>query len=57
MKTTTSWKTTLGGVLMAAAPVAANVLPPAWHWVGDALAAIGALVLGASAKDSTAVAE
>ena len=57
MKNKSSWKTTLGGMLLAAAPVSAGLLPPQWHWVGDALAALGALILGGSARDNGVTSE
>lgn len=48
-----SWKTTLGGILAASGPIAKNILPDQWDWVGDALMSIGALVLGLAARDNS----
>jgi hypothetical protein len=48
-----SWKTTLGGILAASGPIAKNILPTEWDWVGDALMSIGALVLGLAARDNS----
>lgn len=47
-----SWKTTLGGILAASGPIAKNMLPDEWDWVGDALMTIGSLVLGFAARDN-----
>ena len=57
MKTKSSWKTTLGGVLMALSPVLANTLPSNWHWLTEALAAAGAIVLGGFARDNNVTSE
>lgn len=53
----TSWKTTIGGILMGAAPLVPSLLPPSWHWLKDALLGIGGLVLGASARDNNVTSE
>ena len=51
MKTKSSWKTTVGGILLAIAPVATHAIPPQFSWISELLAAVGALVLGGSARD------
>lgn len=40
----TSWKSTLGGILLALSP-ASKSLPDQWHWVGEAMIALGGLLL------------
>lgn len=49
---TKSWKTTLGGIVMALGPVAKSILPVEYAWAGDALLSLGAFLLGASARDN-----
>lgn len=53
----TSWKTTLGGFLMAGGPALKGMLPAQWSWIGDALLAIGGLIVGASARDNNVSSE
>jgi len=48
-----SWKTTLGGLLIAAGQAVPSILPPAWHWLQGTLTGVGALVMGAAAQDSS----
>tara|TARA_R110000868_G_scaffold403880_1_gene681574 strand:- start:202 stop:540 length:339 start_codon:yes stop_codon:yes gene_type:complete len=52
-----SWKTTLGGLLMAGGPALKGMLPAQWDWIGDALLAIGGLIVGASARDNNVSSE
>lgn len=51
-----NWKTTLAGVLAAVGQVLAQpgLLPPPWHVVAQALAALGLALLGYSAADKGA---
>jgi hypothetical protein len=53
----TSWKTTLGGILMAGGPALKAILPDQWNWIGDALLALGGLIVGASARDNSVTSE
>lgn len=46
-----SWKTTVGGLLIAAGQAVPSILPPAWHFLGGTLTGIGGLVLGMAAAD------
>jgi len=52
----TNWKTSLGGVLVAAYPLVQSagftLTPPEQHWFALA-AGIGALLLGGAAKDAS----
>jgi hypothetical protein len=52
-----SWKTSLGGILMAGGPVLKQMLPVQWSWIGDALLAIGGLIVGASSRDNNVTSE
>ena len=52
-----SWKTSLGGILIAAGPVLKEMLPPQWNWVGDALLVVGGLVMGTYARDNSVTSE
>lgn len=47
-----SWKTTLGGIILALAPVSKTLLTPNWHWVSEALLALGGLIVGVAARDN-----
>ena len=47
-----SWKTTLGGILAAGGQIAVVSLPEHLAWIGHALTGMGALLLGATARDN-----
>jgi hypothetical protein len=47
-----SWKTTLGGIILALAPVAKQLLTPDYYWVSEALLALGGLIVGVAARDN-----
>ncbi len=57
MKPKSSWKTSLGGVLLASAPVLHGVLPPDWQWVSAACLSIGGLIMGLAARDNDVTSE
>lgn len=46
-----SWKTTLGGLLIAAGQAVPSILPPAWHWLQGTMTGVGALIMGTAAVD------
>ena len=49
----TSWKTTLGGVLLAIGGWASTQSDPWWVWkIGGILNVVGALLLGGAARDN-----
>lgn len=50
-----SWKTTLGGLLLALGQVIA--FPEPWGWVNHALTAIGGLLMGTAARDNSVTSE
>jgi len=52
-----SWKTTLGGLLVALGQGLPQVLPAEWQWVGSMLTGIGGLLLGVAARDHGATPE
>lgn len=47
-----SWKTTLGGILVAAGQLLTSILPPNYAWVSTTLTGLGALILGGFARDN-----
>ena len=52
-----SWKTTVGGVLLAAGQAVPQLLPPTWHWLSATLTGIGGLIIGAAARDNNVSSE
>lgn len=53
-----SWKTTLGGILLAAGQfIPHDSLPVSWQWLPAALTGIGGLILGATARDNSVTSE
>ena len=52
-----SWKTTLGGILLAIAPLIPQLLPEPWHWLQAAAASMGGLILGTAARDNDVTSE
>jgi hypothetical protein len=52
-----SWKTTVGGALVALSAILSPVLPPEYSWVGPALLGIGGLILGGNARDNKVTSE
>ena len=48
-----SWKTTLGGLLAAAALPMKAILPPQWSWISEAMVSFGALITGLAARDNS----
>ena len=53
-----SWKTTIGGCLVAVGTVVVQISSPAWvPVVGTALVAIGSVFMGTSARDNKVTSE
>lgn len=47
-----SWRTTVGGLLLAVGALIKPGLPPEYNWVAEACIALGGLILGTSARDN-----
>lgn len=47
-----SWKTSLGGLLIAAGQFLQPALPPDLQWISTTCTGLGALLLGLSARDN-----
>ena len=52
-----SWKTTVGGLLIAAGQAVPSLLPPAWHWLSGTFTGLGGIVLGMAARDNNVSSE
>lgn len=55
-KTMTSWKSKVGGALVAIAPMLHGFLPDSWQWVSGAFLTIGGLLL-AGGRDNNVSSE
>ena len=51
-----SWKTTVGGMFIAGAPIVGPLLPDQWHWVSAAMITLGGLFL-TQARDNNVTSE
>jgi hypothetical protein len=47
-----SWKSKLGGVLIAIGPLIQHSAPPQWSWVGDACLTLGGILLAGGRDNS-----
>jgi hypothetical protein len=52
-----SWKTTVGGLLIAAGQAVPSLLPAAWHWLSGTFTGLGGIVLGMAARDNNVSSE
>ena len=52
-----SWKTTVGGILAALGQAVPMLLPVSWQWLQPALTGLGALIIGAAARDNSVTSE
>lgn len=52
-----SWKTTIGGILVAAGQFAPQLLPPGWEWLASTLTGLGGLIMGLAARDNGVTSE
>lgn len=48
-----SWKTTTGGIILAIGSWASGQVEPVWLWkIGPLISAVGAVLLGVTARDN-----
>lgn len=52
-----SWKTTVGGIVLAGGQAILATGNPTYEWVGHILTALGGFLVGASARDNNVTSE